>query len=59
MTQDTIKISELNDKIIEKIALILEKAAKEDCIDFFKIEITNHQGALQTDYQFRDRTKVY
>lgn len=35
------------------------EAEKNDSLDFFKIEINNHNGTLQIDHKFRTREKVY
>ncbi|HHW03391.1 MAG TPA: hypothetical protein GXX35_11405 [Thermoanaerobacterales bacterium] len=38
---------------------VLNKAEKEDKLDYINIEITNHNGNLQMDYTIRDRGKAY
>lgn len=43
----------------EQLQQVLDFACEEDSLDYFKIEISNHNGSIQLDYQFRDRTKVY
>lgn len=49
----------LKAKIIEFIATVIDKADSDDKLDYFNIEISNHQGNLQMDYSLRDREKVY
>ena len=49
----------LKAKIEEFINVVIDKAAEEGKIDFFNIEISNHQGNLQMDYSLRGREKVY
>jgi hypothetical protein len=43
----------------EKLEEILLNAEREDSLDYFKIELTNHNGNIQVDYKFRERFKVY
>jgi len=38
---------------------VLESAEEKGSIDFFKIEINNHNGTLQIDHKFRSREKLY
>lgn len=49
----------LKAKIEEFINTIVDKAAEDDKLDYFNIEISNHNGTLQMDYSMRDREKVY
>ena len=37
----------------------IEEADNSGNLDFFKIEINNHNGTLQIDHKFRSREKVY
>lgn len=37
----------------------LDEASEKNCLDFFKIEINNHNGTIQIDHKFRSREKVY
>lgn len=46
-------------KINEFIDTVIDKAEKDDKLDYFCIEISNHLGNLQMDYSLRDREKVY
>lgn len=50
-------------KIQEKIHVYLEDAmetlAEKDGLDYFNIEISNHNGNLQFDYKTRVREKAY
>lgn len=38
---------------------VLIEAENTENLNFFKIEINNHNGTLQMDYQFRERSKIY
>lgn len=49
----------LKNKINEFINVVVDKAAEEGKIDYFNIEISNHQGSLQMEYSLKDREKVY
>lgn len=49
----------LKAKINEFINIVVEKADQEGKIDYFNIEISNHQGNLQMEYSLKDRKKVY
>lgn len=46
-------------KINEFINTVIDKAEHDEKLDYFNIEISNHQGNLQMDYSLRDRKKVY
>jgi hypothetical protein len=37
----------------------LAKAEQEGKIDYFRLEILNHNGSLQMDMMYRDKAKVY
>lgn len=54
-----VKKDKLKTKINEFINIVIDKADKEDKLNYFNIEITNHDGNLQLDYSMRDRKKVY
>lgn len=49
----------LKAKINEFIDVVIDRADQEGKIDYFHIEISNHNGNLQMDYKLRDRKKVY
>ncbi|MBC8590631.1 hypothetical protein [Wansuia hejianensis] len=49
----------LKNKINEFINVVVDKAAEDNKLDHFNIEISNHNGNLQMDYRLRDRKKVY
>lgn len=58
------KIKESNKKKIKEqiynfIEAVIEKADEDDKLDYFQIEISNHNGNLQMDFSLRDRKKVY
>lgn len=55
----TEKIMYLQEKIEQAVGEILNQATNEESVDYFKIEITNHNGKLQFDYKFREIVKVY
>ena len=37
----------------------LNEAEEKNNLDFFKIEINNHNGTIQIDHKFRSRGKAY
>lgn len=49
----------LKAKINKFIDYCIDKASKENKLDYMSIEISNHNGNLQMDYKIRDREKVY
>jgi len=49
----------LKDSLYEFIDSVLDIADSQDRLDYMKIEISNHNGNLQTDYTLRDREKAY
>ena len=49
----------LKEQIHSFINVVIDKAADDEKLDYFNIEISNHQGNLQMDYSLRDRKKVY
>ena len=49
----------LKAKINEFVNVVIDKADQEGKIDYFNIEISNHQGSLQMEYSLKDREKVY
>ncbi|NLY44755.1 MAG: hypothetical protein GX053_02010 [Tissierella sp.] len=51
--------AKLKNKISEFIDVVIDKAVEDDKLDYFHIEISNHNGNLQMDYKLRDRKKVY
>lgn len=46
-------------RINEYLEVALVKAEQEGKIDYFRIEIFNHNGTLQMDIVYRDKFKVY
>lgn len=62
VTNDTLiynKYEILESHLQQQIKDILAQAQHEESIDYFKIEIANHNGKLQVDYLFRDRVTLY
>lgn len=58
------KIKESNKKKIKEqiynfIEAVIDKAEEDDKLDYFQIEVSNHNGNLQMDFSLRDRKKVY
>jgi hypothetical protein len=49
----------LKKRITEFVETVLNVAEKNGNLDYFNIEISNHQGNLQMDYTLKDRKKVY
>lgn len=46
-------------KISEFVETVIDKAAEDQKLDYFNIEISNHNGSLQMEYSLKDRKKVY
>lgn len=53
------KKDKLKIKINEFIDTVIDKADEDNKLDYFQIEISNHNGSLQMDHRLRDRKKVY
>ena len=53
------KEEEIKKYLNQYIDNFLKEASKKNNLDFFKIEINNHNGTLQIDHQFRSRDKIY
>lgn len=49
----------IKEQIHSFVECVLDKAKEDGKLDFFNIEISNHQGNLQMDYSVRDRRKIY
>lgn len=53
------KKDKLKIKINEFVYAVIDKAEQDGKLDYFQIEISNHNGNLQMDHRLRDRKKVY
>lgn len=49
----------IKQKISTYLDEVLQKAENDGKIDFFKLEVNNHNGTLQMDILFREREKAY
>ena len=49
----------LKNEINKNIEKIIDTADKRGSLDFFNIEISNHQGKLNIEYKLKIRKKVY
>ena len=49
----------LKNEINKNIEKIIDTADKRGSLDFFNIEISNHQGKLNIEYKLKNRKKVY
>lgn len=49
----------IKEQIQSFINCVIDKADEDKKLDYFNIEISNHNGNLQMDYSLRDRKKVY
>lgn len=49
----------LENRIMEFVQSVFKVAEKDNNLDFFSIEISNHQGNLQMDYTLKKRGKAY
>ncbi len=57
--EKSIKKELLKERMHEFIDTVLDLADSEDKLDYINIQISNHNGNIQTDYTFRDREKAY
>ena len=53
------KKEKLAEQLHEYISSVLNIAETKDELDYFDIEISNHNGNLQMKYTTKDRKKVY
>jgi hypothetical protein len=53
------KKENMQKKITEYIESVLTNANESDSLDYFKIDITNHNERLQLEHQYRKREKAY
>ena len=51
--------AKLKQKINEFVDVVIDKAVEDDKLDYFNIEISNHNGNLQMDYRLKKKKKVY
>lgn len=49
----------IKEQVHSFINCVIDKADEDEKLDYFNIEISNHNGNLQMDYSLRDRKKVY
>lgn len=49
----------IKQKISTYLDEVLHRAEQEGKIDYFKLEVNNHNGTLQMDILFREREKAY
>lgn len=54
-----IKKERLKSEIERYIDEIVDTAEKMNSLDFFNIEISNHQGKLNVEYKLKNRKRVY
>lgn len=60
MRRDTASKKEmLKDRLHEFIESVIDLADDQGKLDHLNIEISNHNGNLQTDYTLRAREKAY
>lgn len=53
------KKQNLKNEMMNYIDDILNTAEKVDSLDYFNIEISNHEGKLNVEYKLKNRKKVY
>ncbi|MCF6466369.1 hypothetical protein [Clostridium sp. Cult2] len=53
------KKSSLKNEIERYIDEIVDTAEKMNSLDYFNIEISNHEGKLNVEYKLKNRKKVY
>lgn len=53
------KKQSLKNEMICYIDEIIDTAEKMNSLDFFNIEIKNHDGQLNVEYKLKNRKKVY
>lgn len=49
----------LKAKINEFIDIVIDEAAEKGKIDYFNIEISNHQGSIHMQYSLKEKKKIY
>lgn len=53
------KKKNIQNKIMEYVESVIQSADENETLDYFKIDITNHNGTLQLEHQYRKREKAY
>ena len=53
------KTQNLKNEIGRCIDEIVDTAEKMNSLDYFNIEISNHEGKLNVEYKLKNRKKVY
>lgn len=53
------KKQSLKSEIERYIDEIVDTAEKANSLDYFNIEISNHEGKLNVEYKLKNRKKVY
>lgn len=53
------KKQNLKNEMMNYIDDILNTAEKMNSLDYFNIEISNHEGKLNVEYKLKNRKKVY
>jgi len=53
------KKQSLKNEIRQYIDEIVDTAEKMNSLDYFNIEISNHEGKLNVEYKLKNRKKVY
>lgn len=56
---NSIKKENMQKKITQYVEKVLINADANDSLDYFKIDVTNHNGTLQLEHQYRKREKAY
>lgn len=55
----SIKKEKLKDEIERYLSEIMDTAEGANSLDYFNIEISNHEGKLNVEYKLKNRKRVY
>lgn len=53
------KKQSIKNQIVERVDELIEVLDKANSLDYFTIEIKNHEGSLNVDCTLKNRKKVY
>jgi len=53
------KVKLLKEELKDRIDEIIDTAAQVRSLDYFNIEISNHEGKLNVEYKLKDRSVLY
>ncbi len=53
------KPEKIKEQLMRSINTIIDTADQRDSLDYFNIEISNHEGKISIEYKLKSRRKVY